>query len=147
MLDDRVCLDESAKHCVDKYKVMAVSQTSQLTYLKASGVVGFGPRTVEHSVYDAPLFMDLMYKAKAVGKNMFSVYITDYLTQGKYGSRFVLGGYILEKYAKKGETKIAWNSIVNRNYWSIHMDKCTLSFDGKKTPAHASKKSSTDMLE
>jgi hypothetical protein len=82
MVDDRVCLDEAAKQCVDKYKVLAVGEAQGLTYLKASGVVGFGPRTVEHSVYDAPLFMDLMYKAGAVKEKMFSVYITDYFTSG-----------------------------------------------------------------
>jgi len=40
-----------------------------------------------------------MYKAGAVEKKMFSVSLTNYFVGGKSGSRFVLGGYLLDKYA------------------------------------------------
>jgi hypothetical protein len=46
--------------------------------------------------------MEKMYKAGAVSKNMFSVSLTNYDVDGKSGSRFVLGGYLLDKYAQKG---------------------------------------------
>jgi len=100
-----------------------------LTFLKASGVIGFGPTAVDKDTYGAPLFMNTMFKAGAISKNIFSVYITDYFTQGESGSRFVIGGYLLDKYAKKGETKIAWNTIVNPNYWSVHMTGCSLKYE------------------
>jgi hypothetical protein len=43
-----------------------------------------------------------MYKSGAVEKKMFSVSLTNYFVNGESGSRFVLGGYDLEKYAKPG---------------------------------------------
>lgn len=58
--------------------MLAVESTKDLNYLKSSGVIGFGPRSV--SLVGAPLFMDTMYKHGAITKNIFSVYLTDYLT-------------------------------------------------------------------
>jgi hypothetical protein len=73
-----------------------------------------------------------LFKAGAISKNIFSVYITNYFTEGKLGSRFVIGGYLLDKYAQKG-TKIAWNTIINKNYWSVSMTGCSAVYkNGQK---------------
>jgi hypothetical protein len=37
----------------------------------------------------------------------------------------IIGGYNLEKYSKKGH-KMIWNSLANKNYWTLNLIKVEL---------------------
>ena len=63
LISDRVCIDSSATHCVNDYKILAVYSTTSLQNVRASGLVGMAPSNQKGA---APIFMAKMEDAGAV---------------------------------------------------------------------------------
>lgn len=118
---DRVCLDADANRCVTDYAVLGATWAKDLSNVKASGLVGMSPKNFE-SKADSPLFIDLMYESGEIPSRMFSLYLTDYFStpDDASGSKIIIGGYSLDKYAKEG-FDVTWNSLVNQYYWSVKL--------------------------
>ena len=72
-----------------------------------------------------------MFKSGAIKQRVFSIYISNSKKNNQDGSRFVIGGYDSEKYAKKGVSKIHWNPIANENYWSLSLSKAHFTYGAK----------------
>ena len=70
-----MCLDPDATVCDEEYLVLGVYDTSALSNVRASGLVGMAPTNSDSG---APLFMDEMYNSGAIDERVFSLFITDY---------------------------------------------------------------------
>lgn len=130
-----------------------MDRSTKLNNVRASGLVGMAPSN--QGIDDAPLFIDKMYEAGAVSERVYSLYITDCFNNvnstAQDGSRIVIGGFDLNKFAKKG-AKITWNPILNDLYWIVSLVKVSAESSGqnqiksKKTNSYNFKTKSTKAI-
>ena len=90
---DKVCL-KPGEICADKHRMSAVVAETGLDTLVGDGILGLGPDTLT----DMPkLFIDSLQESGAITERMFAFLIG---LNHNLGSKFMVGGYDLKKYAK-----------------------------------------------
>jgi hypothetical protein len=135
-----MCLDAEAKACSNKFRMLEAYKGKSLLKLRAHGLVGLSPAKDVRT----PRFIDTLYDSGAIKKKVFSFFITKYyeaIAQGKDaeyvediapGSKLIIGGYDLEKYADPKENgKIHWIKLRpdkdgDNYWWTVGIDKITL---------------------
>ena len=83
-----------------------------------------------------------MYESGVISQPIFSFFLTDYFADpwDSAGSKFLIGGYDLEKYAKAG-SEVVWHDLTDKTHWAVNIkaaslrkgDKELLDFKTKST--------------
>jgi len=108
---DQVCLngDQNGKSCMPEYLFKSVVHERDLDGLQASGIVGLAPSS---EISKAQLFIPSLYKAGAIKKNLFAMYIDP-----NGSSKMQVGGYNLKKYANPGAELKCYPIQKDHHYW------------------------------
>jgi len=125
LVEDRLCLDAYGSNCASEMEFLSVYFSEQLSNLQASGIVGLSPYLPHSASLNGkkmPRFIDQLKSQGIISRSLFSLYISDYADQSDdknaTDSHLTFGAYDLQSYASPG-AQITWNSLHNRNYWTV----------------------------
>ena len=124
---DQICLSKESTDgngCMKNFKFKSVVHQEDLSGLAGAGLVGLSPHARRG---EAQLFVPSLYEAKAIKRNMFSMFIS---RDGS--SKIQIGGYNLDKYAK---SPLRWYPIESKQYWDLKLGKIMLGDFELKTNA------------